>query len=148
MQYTIQQLQGGPRYSYKTKIGNWNEDLELETIKRTNYQMKKTNGQMAFAKTLSKYQQSYKQVPWSFSPDGNLKWGSAVMIQSAQTEGWLVVDVGDKVPNVNLSYSVTSTGKGQNPGPMTRSIFKLMRQDGEDVFGHDECIKYGQKVRI
>ena len=55
MQYTIQQLQGGPKYSHKTKIGNWNEDLEMENIKRTNYEMKKTAGQMAFSKTLSKY---------------------------------------------------------------------------------------------
>ena len=33
MQYTTQQLQGGPRYSAKTKIGNWNEDMELNAIK-------------------------------------------------------------------------------------------------------------------
>lgn len=33
MQYTTQQLQGGPVYNYKTRIGNWNEDMELNTIK-------------------------------------------------------------------------------------------------------------------
>lgn len=32
MQYTTQQLQGGPKYSHKTKIGNWSEDLELNII--------------------------------------------------------------------------------------------------------------------
>ena len=32
MQYTTQQLQGGPRYSHGTRIGNWNEDMELQTI--------------------------------------------------------------------------------------------------------------------
>lgn len=32
MQFTTQQLQGGPKYSYKTRIGNWNEDLELSKI--------------------------------------------------------------------------------------------------------------------
>jgi hypothetical protein len=33
MQYTTQQLQGGPSYSHKTRIGNWSEDFELNTIK-------------------------------------------------------------------------------------------------------------------
>lgn len=55
MQYTIQQLQGGPKYSYKTKIGNWNEDLELENIKRTHYERMKQSGALPFSQTLSKY---------------------------------------------------------------------------------------------
>lgn len=45
------------------------------------------------------------------------------MIQNAQTEGWLTIDVGDKVPNVEEAYTVTSTSRGQNPGPMTRSVY-------------------------
>lgn len=60
-------MQGGPKYSYKTRIGNWNEDLELDTIKRTNYENLKQNSQLNFNQTLSKYQQSYKQVPWTYS---------------------------------------------------------------------------------
>ena len=31
---------------------------------------------------------------------------------------------------------------------MTRSIFKLTRVDDVDMFGSDEYIRYGQKVRI
>jgi hypothetical protein len=48
-------LQGGPKYSYKTRIGNWNEDLELSKIQKDNYQAKKTGEKLPFAKTLSKY---------------------------------------------------------------------------------------------
>lgn len=33
MQYTTQQIQGGPKYSHKTKIGNWYEDLDLDDMK-------------------------------------------------------------------------------------------------------------------
>jgi hypothetical protein len=32
-QFTPQQEAGGPKFSHKTKIGNWLEDLELEEIK-------------------------------------------------------------------------------------------------------------------
>lgn len=70
------------------------------------------------------------------------------MIQNAQTEGWLVMDTGDKVVNVEESYNITSTSRGQNPGPMTRSIFQLMKVDETDMFGSDEFVRFGQKVRI
>lgn len=148
MQYTTQQLQGGPKYSYKTRIGNWNEDLELDHIQRGNYNAKKTADSMPFSKTLSKYQQSYRQVPWTYRADNNLKWGDSIMIQSQNTQGWLVVDIGDQCPNVPEAYCVTSTGDGQNPGPMTRSVFKLARVEEVDMFGSDAFIRYGQKVRI
>jgi len=60
MQYTTQQLQGGPKYSHKTRIGNWNEDMELSGIQRGNYNAKKTGDGLPFSKTLTKYQQSYR----------------------------------------------------------------------------------------
>ena len=58
------------------------------------------------------------------------------------------VDVGDKVPNVPEAYTITSTGEGQNPGPMTRSIFQLKRVDQVDIFGSDEFVRYGQKLKL
>jgi hypothetical protein len=64
-------------------------------------------------------------VPWTYAADGNLRWGDNIMIQNACTKGWLVTDIGDKVPNVMEAYSITSTGDGQNPGPMTRSVFNI-----------------------
>lgn len=53
------------------------------------------------------------------------------------------MDIGDKVPNVDDGFSVTSTGEGQNPGPMTRSVFRLVKVDDADIFGSDEFIRYG-----
>jgi hypothetical protein len=49
------------------------------------------------------------------------------MISNSQTEGWLVMDIVDRVPNVEEAYQITSTGAGQNPGPMTRSVYQLTR---------------------
>ena len=80
MQYTTQQLQGGPKYSHKTRIGNWNEDFELNKIQTSNYNEKKTSNSLPFSTTLTKYQQSYSQVPWTFSADGNLRWGDSIML--------------------------------------------------------------------
>lgn len=33
MQFTPQQLQGGTKYSHKTRIGNWYEDMEFDETK-------------------------------------------------------------------------------------------------------------------
>ena len=58
------------------------------------------------------------------------------------------MDIGDKVPNVDESYQLTSTSRGQNPGPMTRSVYNLARVEQADMFGSDQYLRYGQKVRI
>lgn len=56
----------------------------------------------------------------------------------------MVMDIGDKVQNVEEGFSVNSTGAGQNPGPMTRSVFKVCRdKNGQDLFTQDECVRYG-----
>jgi hypothetical protein len=46
-----------------------------------------------------------------------------VMIQNAKTQGYVVMDIGDRVNGVEEGYSISSTGETQNPGPMTRSVF-------------------------
>ena len=67
------------------------------------------------------------------------------MLQNANTEGWMVMDIGDRVPNLESveGYNVSSTSKGQNPGPMTRSVYNLKRVENIDMFGSDEFMRYG-----
>jgi len=61
----------------------------------------------------------------------------------------LVMDIGDKVTNVEEGYTITSTSAGQNPGPMTRSVFKLVKAEGDDgMFISDQFVRYGQKIRV
>lgn len=52
------------------------------------------------------------------------------------------MDIGDKVPNVDEGYAVTCTG-GQNPGPMTRSVFSIAPVDKGPMFENDDFIRYG-----
>ena len=44
MQFTPQQLAGGGRYSSKTKIGNWSEDLSLQNVRLAEYLKRKAAG--------------------------------------------------------------------------------------------------------
>jgi hypothetical protein len=74
-----------------------------------------------------------------------------------QTNGFLVIDVGDKIPVTEEAYAVT-TSKGI--GAVTRSIFILQRYkytfihltlhsrvNETDGF-EDDRIHFGQKIRI
>ncbi len=42
--YTKQQLQGSGKYNSKCRIGNWNEDLEMEETVLKDYLSKRENG--------------------------------------------------------------------------------------------------------
>jgi hypothetical protein len=70
------------------------------------------------------------------------------MVQNLKTQGWVVLDIGERVQNVEEGYSVSST-TGANPGPVTRSVFQVIKEDNpRDLFVNDEFVRFGQKVRI
>lgn len=99
-----------------------------------------------FNKTISSSQESYKSIPWTYSPDGILKDGCSVIFKSKKTDGFLVFNMLDKQPGLAESYIVTTTKV--NPGPVARSIFIIKKADRVDPFGSDSVIRYGQKVRL
>lgn len=63
-----------------------------------------------------------------------------------KTNGYLAMDIGDKVNNLDEAFMVTTTP--QDIGPVTRSVFVLKKEEPMDVFGSDNIIRYGQKIRI
>eukprot|EP00347_Sterkiella_histriomuscorum_P021558 403333558 len=146
MMFTTQQILGGPKYSHKTRIGNWQEEMELEEIKKIDYDQKKNGSQLNFHKTLSTTQQQIKKVPWSHSRDGFLKSGFQVLITNKKTQGYMVADIGTRTASLEESYQCTTTT--QHPGPITRSIFQITKAEKVDIFGSDDIIRYGQKIKI
>ena len=68
------------------------------------------------------------------------------MFKNKKTQGHLVFNLNDKQPGLLESYMVTTTTA--NPGPVGRSIFCINKVDKKDIFGSDDIIRYGQKVRI
>lgn len=46
MYYTPQQLSGGPRYSLKTRVGNWSEDIDSGANSQKDYLDKKGRGKL------------------------------------------------------------------------------------------------------
>ena len=56
------------------------------------------------------------------------------------------MDIGDRQPGIEEAYMVSTTI--QNPGPATRSIFVIKKAEKIDIFGSDNIIRYGQKIKI
>lgn len=67
------------------------------------------------------------------------------MILNKQTNGFLVIDMGDKITSQDEAYGVTTTDK--DLGPCARSILGFDRVDAKDGFP-DNTIHFGQKVRL
>lgn len=58
----------------------------------------------------------------------------------------MVADLGTKALGPDEAYIPTITSN--HPGPITRSVFVIRKVEKADMFGSDDIIRYGQKVRI
>jgi len=96
-------------YNHKTRIGNWNEDMELKSIKTSDFKSKTGAGEGKFNATLSNVQHHYGVVPWTHSADGCLHDGDSVMLKNKKVDGHLVADISSKVVNVDEAYRLTTS---------------------------------------
>jgi hypothetical protein len=78
--------------------------MELNAIKKQDYQNKSATQGHSFNKTYSKVQTSYGVVPWTHSQDGLLRSGDSIRLCNKKTQGQLVCDLGVRQNNVDESY--------------------------------------------
>ena len=69
-----------------------------------------------------------------------------MLITNKKTQGYLVADIGAKTNGLEEAYHVTTTPN--HPGPVSRSIFVIKKAEKVDIFGNDDIVRYGQKVKI
>lgn len=144
MQFTPQQLTGGPRFNHRTKIGNWSEDLELEEIRLKDFLKKKENGSLMVTAKQRQLESSLLPVEVSGSPDGLLRFGQRVMLVNHQSKGVLSVNPYDMVPKAHEAWAMTTSRAGS---PCVRNVFEIERADPHDGFA-DDLVHYGQAMRV
>ena len=109
------------------------------------YSQKKQAEKLSIAITEQKLDRLLARVPWSCSTDGYVHFGAKVLLHNKKTNGFLVLDTGDKVPGTEEAYAVTTSGK--ETGPIARSVFIISRAGTAD--GHpDDLVHFGQKIHI
>lgn len=109
--------------------------------RQNDYLQKQSDSRLPFNKTLSSYQQNYKKVPWTYAADGQVRDGDCLMLRNKATEGTLVMDIDDRLKQVNEAYMITTTK--EDPGPVTRSVFVIKKAEKFDIFGSDNIVRYG-----
>lgn len=68
------------------------------------------------------------------------------MLRSKKVGGCLAADLGVRQNNIDESYRLNTSKATQ--GPVTRNVFQVMRVEKADIFGSDNVIRFGQKVKI
>jgi len=140
LHFTTQQLQGGGKYSVKSKIGNWYEDMVMDETKFKDYiKMKETNN-LLVTKKEEKYADSLKKLEIAPFSEGFLTDGNYLLLQNVQTKGVLVVDKDDKNLNYDNAFAVTTNPLMNFPCP--RSLIKIEKYSKSDT----PVITYGEKI--
>jgi len=144
MQFTPQQLTGGPKYHHHTRIGNWSEDQELEEIRLKDYLKKKETGTLMVTQKQQQLAECLAPAEMSATPDGNLMFGNKVQMINHQSNGFLSANPYDVVTKASEAFMLTTSANGN---PSVRNVFTIDRVDPDDGFD-DDYVHYGQTVRI
>jgi len=143
MQFTPQQLTGGPKYQHRVRIGNWSEDLELEEIKLKDYLKKKETGSLMVTAKQKQLEECLQQTQLSGNPDDTLQWGNQVMLLNHQSKAFMAVNPYDNAVKAHEAWMLTTSPMGV---PCVRNSFELERADPHDGF-EDDCVHYSQNFR-
>ena len=107
MQFTAQQLSGGPRYGSKTRIGNWNEEISLSHDSIATFENTKIQGTLSLQHRHTKMQASHEKVALTADGDGLIRFGSVVCLEHAMSGASLATDLDEEVRttfHVPISY--------------------------------------------
>eukprot|EP00826_Nyctotherus_ovalis_P059472 TRINITY_DN8272_c0_g4_i3.p1 TRINITY_DN8272_c0_g4~~TRINITY_DN8272_c0_g4_i3.p1 ORF type:complete len:280 (-),score=46.12 TRINITY_DN8272_c0_g4_i3:14-853(-) len=106
---------------------------------------KKQMQKLPIAQIEQKLAKSLATVPWAYSSDGCLHYGSGFILHNKKTNGSLVADIATRLPSVEELYAVATTKKPM--GPTARSIFIIQKADPKQKTSTDP-ICFGDEVRI
>lgn len=144
MQFTPQQLTGGSKFHHATRIGNWNEDMEMSEIQIKDYLKKKETGNLMVTAKQRQLEECLAPAELSPTPDGCLRFGQNVQLVSHQSQGFLGCNPYDSITKAYESWMLTTGADGT---PSVRNVFQLEKMERDDYPEDDDMVHYGQKVR-
>lgn len=143
MQFTPQQLTGGPKYQHRVRIGNWSEDLELQEIQFKDYLKKKETGALMVTAKQKQLEESLLRTELSATPDGLLHWGNQIMLFNHQSRAYMCANPFEPATKAHEAWMLNSS---PNANACVRNVFELERADEYDGFD-DDCVHYSQNFR-
>ncbi len=150
MKATPQQVSGGSLYSYRTRLGNWQEEIAIGEAKLENFRTRSETGNLALRKQEIKFQRCNEVVPHSFLEEGILQFGSSIILQHDVSHVILACDPFEDMIQGQEKFLVT--GSHQTPTAKARNVFtvvrppKHLRDIGDD--GTDNYVRVGQAFML
>ena len=136
----------------KTRIGNWQEEQAFVAAKRKALDEARNGGQMLSQQIVAKIRQHNQECDLApAEADGLLRFNVPIMIQNGATDGFLSLDIHDRVEGPH-GWRVIPTTVPQKK-PVLRSAFVFVPiPSADDAFfadqGQGDVVHYGQKVAI
>jgi hypothetical protein len=146
MKATPQELSAGSKYSNRTLLGNWAEELAVAESKLKTFKTRSEAGSLGLRKQEIKIGRCTEIVPHSFSPDGLVRFGDTVMLKHDATSSLLSCDPFEDLVQGQNRYLVTASSSSSS-NPVARSVFRVVRppphlRSPEDD-GADPLLKVG-----
>lgn len=131
-------------YSHNVRIGNWNEEKEMQELRMKEYLHRKEKGQLLVHTVQQHLNSSLQEVGLSFSKDGYVHIGDHVMTYSVQTEGVLSVDCSEKLTSSDEGYACTTSTLTQ--AHVARNV--MVVEGYGSGFQQGDVLKLGQPFRL
>lgn len=152
MQFTPQQMAGAGRFSSKTRIGNWQEDVWLEDIKYADFRRRKDKNELVMGAMQSKLVTCTQQVPHSYSEDGMLRFGDTIQLYNDETGSYLACDPWEEVHCGVKEYLVSGVKSkevmARNTFVITRCEDKYYDNPTEQLLEKNDILKYGEPFHL
>ena len=136
----------------KCRIGNWQEEIVFEEDRKRLQDSAKETGGLLSHQILSKVRHHKKVCSLqSLLPDGHLRFNAPLMLQNAETDGFLSTDIDDKLEGEN-GWKVACTTARSEDANLRNSFVFVPAKSADDPFfagkGETDVVHYGQKFAV
>jgi len=153
MPYTRQQITGGPSFSSTTRVGNWNEDLEVHQERQNKLLEMEANGELLTQKMDRKFQNHCSKVELAQQRESDfVQFGEPVLLFNEDTKAFVSVDLDAKLHHIKERFAVTSAPADgairRNAFALERYVPKTKQPEFYDYDTAPTTLHYGQTFRI
>ena len=132
----------GGKYSSGVRLGNWNEEIQLEDLKLEDYLNRKEKGALFVLTKQLRLENSLRRVATQVDADGILRIGNKIMLKNSSS-GCFIAGDSESIVTKEVGDCIGTT-TSPNDVPCARSVFTIHSAAVES----DNLVRYGHNIRF
>ena len=132
----------GGKYSNGVRLGNWNEEIQLEDLKVKDYLNRKEKGALFVLTKQLRLENSLRRVATHVDSDGVLRIGNKIMLKNASS-GCFIAGDSESIVTKEVGDCIGTT-TSRNDVPCARSVFTIQAAGDQT----DNLLRYGESIRF